>query len=142
MLQYMILRNPDAESLLHDFRQLSGVVIFCLFGTAVSLYLRRLWEGQQRCMSEDSRPCIESRIKMECEKEQQETLLLSVIPAYIAVEVSALSMRKHGGICILRTGNADFVQGEAERHVENEGSHAGEHGSQATVLRHVRPEAQ
>ncbi|CAG0887042.1 unnamed protein product [Darwinula stevensoni] len=74
--------------------QLSGAVIFCLFGTAVSLYLRRLWERQQKCMSEDSRPCIESRIKMECEKEQQETLLLSVIPAYIAVEVKRNVMSK------------------------------------------------
>lgn len=31
---------------------------------------------------------IESRIKLECEREQQEQLLLSVIPAYIAAEVS------------------------------------------------------
>jgi adenylate cyclase 2 len=36
-----------------------------------------------------TRTCIESRVKLECEKEQQEQLLLSVIPAYIAAEVSA-----------------------------------------------------
>lgn len=35
-----------------------------------------------------TRTCIESRVKLECEKEQQEQLLLSVIPAYIAAEVS------------------------------------------------------
>lgn len=37
-----------------------------------------------------TRTCIESRVKLECEKEQQEQLLLSVIPAYIAAEVSIL----------------------------------------------------
>lgn len=35
-----------------------------------------------------TRTCIESRVKLECEKEQQEQLLLSVIPAYIAAEVN------------------------------------------------------
>lgn len=38
-----------------------------------------------------TRTCIESRVKLECEKEQQEQLLLSVIPAYIAAEVSYFS---------------------------------------------------
>jgi len=38
-------------------------------------------------MFSGTRTCIESRIKLECEKEQQEQLLLSVIPAYIAAEV-------------------------------------------------------
>ena len=35
-----------------------------------------------------TRAVIEARVKLELEKEQQETLLLSVIPAYIAAEVS------------------------------------------------------
>lgn len=38
-----------------------------------------------------TRTCIESRVKLECEKEQQEQLLLSVIPAYIAAEVFIIS---------------------------------------------------
>ena len=33
------------------------------------------------------RSTVESRVKLECEKEHQEQLLLSVIPAYIAAEV-------------------------------------------------------
>jgi adenylate cyclase 2 len=41
-----------------------------------------------------TRTCIESRVKLECEKEQQEQLLLSVIPAYIAAEVSHTSCVK------------------------------------------------
>lgn len=35
-----------------------------------------------------TRTGIEQRVKLECEREQQEQLLLSVIPAYIAAEVS------------------------------------------------------
>ena len=34
-----------------------------------------------------TREVIEARVKLECEREQQEQLLLSVIPAYIAHEV-------------------------------------------------------
>ena len=36
---------------------------------------------------EQTRSTVESRVKLECEKEHQEQLLLSVIPAYIAAEV-------------------------------------------------------
>lgn len=35
-----------------------------------------------------TRTGIQQRVKLECEREQQEQLLLSVIPAYIAAEVS------------------------------------------------------
>lgn len=37
-----------------------------------------------------TRSGIQQRVKLECEREQQEQLLLSVIPAYIAAEVCAL----------------------------------------------------
>jgi len=30
--------------------------------------------------------CIEARLRLECEKEQQETLILSVIPAHIGMK--------------------------------------------------------
>ena len=39
---------------------------------------------------ERTRSTVESRVKLECEKEHQEQLLLSVIPAYIAAEVLQL----------------------------------------------------
>lgn len=35
-----------------------------------------------------TRTGIQQRVKLECEREQQEQLLLSVIPAYIAAEVN------------------------------------------------------
>lgn len=37
-----------------------------------------------------TRTGIQQRVKLECEREQQEQLLLSVIPAYIAAEVSEI----------------------------------------------------
>ena len=40
----------------------------------------RAWEG--------TRQSIKTRVNLECEKEHQEHLLLSVMPAYIAAEVS------------------------------------------------------
>lgn len=39
-----------------------------------------------------TRTGIEQRVKLECEREQQEQLLLSVIPAYIAAEVNLLAI--------------------------------------------------
>jgi hypothetical protein len=40
----------------------------------------RAWEGTHQS--------IKTRVNLECEKEHQEHLLLSVMPAYIAAEVS------------------------------------------------------
>ena len=45
------------------------------------------WQSQKETF-EKTRCTVESRVKLECEKEHQEQLLLSVIPAYIAAEVS------------------------------------------------------
>lgn len=42
---------------------------------------------------------IEQRVKLECEREQQEQLLLSVIPAYIAAEVKRSIMLKMADAC-------------------------------------------
>jgi hypothetical protein len=43
---------------------------------------------------ERTQHCVQSRVKLECEKEHQEQLLLSVIPAYIAAEVIAFGHRR------------------------------------------------
>lgn len=51
------------------------------------LYYRALTaQAHQRTFS-STKTVIDSRVKLECEREQQEQLLLSVIPAYIAAEV-------------------------------------------------------
>jgi hypothetical protein len=36
--------------------------------------------------------CIEARLRLECEKEQQETLILSVIPAHIGMKQKKASI--------------------------------------------------
>ena len=41
-----------------------------------------------------TRDVIEARVKLELERDQQEQLLLSVIPAYIAAEVSGETMNR------------------------------------------------
>ncbi|XP_050728840.1 adenylate cyclase type 2-like [Eriocheir sinensis] len=46
-----------------------------------------------------TREVIEARVKLACDREQQETLLLSVIPAYIAVEVRNRLMSRLAGKC-------------------------------------------
>ena len=51
---------------------------------------------------EQTRSTVESRVKLECEKEHQEQLLLSVIPAYIAAEVLQL-MRNFFLFCFLHS---------------------------------------
>lgn len=55
--------------------------------SCTGLYYRHMTEEAHRRTFVGTRTCIESRVKLECEKEQQEQLLLSVIPAYIAAEV-------------------------------------------------------
>jgi hypothetical protein len=52
------------------------------------VYYRALTERAHRNTFAGTRTCLEQRVKLECEREQQERLLLSVIPAYIAAEVS------------------------------------------------------
>lgn len=64
--------------------------ILLLSASGTGLYYRYMTEGAHRRTFVGTRTCIESRVKLECEKEQQEQLLLSVIPAYIAAEVSEL----------------------------------------------------
>ncbi|CAH1398285.1 unnamed protein product [Nezara viridula] len=63
-------------------------LIFLLAGSGLGLYYRRMAERWHRATLADTRACIESRIRLETEREQQEQLLLSVIPAYIAAEIT------------------------------------------------------
>lgn len=60
-----------------------------LLGTASisGLYYRIMSDAGHNRTVLYTRTGIEQRVKLECEREQQEQLLLSVIPAYIAAEV-------------------------------------------------------
>lgn len=63
-------------------------IILLLSASSTGWYYKFMTHKANRIMFSGTRTCIESRIKLECEKEQQEQLLLSVIPAYIAAEVN------------------------------------------------------
>lgn len=70
------------------FLQIIVEIIFLLAAILAGMYYRILTTAAHRKTFSGTKTVIESRIKLECEREQQEQLLLSVIPAYIAAEVS------------------------------------------------------
>ena len=81
--------------------QLISNGLLLAIGNLVGLYYQYMtMAGRQRTV-ERTRSCVESRVRLECEKEHQEQLLLSVIPAYIAAEVSqsTLNREREGGGC-------------------------------------------
>jgi len=62
------------------------VVCLSLFYAACNLFglcHRYLTDGHQEKTYHNTMRCIEARLRLEREKEQQETLILSVIPAHI-----------------------------------------------------------
>jgi len=67
--------------------QMLGSSVFLLSGLIAGIYHSQMALNAHRRTCEGTKTCLESRMKLECEREQQEQLLLSVIPAYIAAEV-------------------------------------------------------
>lgn len=57
------------------------------------LYYRIMSDAAHNRTVDGTRTGIEQRVKLECEREQQEQLLLSVIPAYIAAEVGIITLQ-------------------------------------------------
>uniref|UniRef100_A0A1Y1L9N5 adenylate cyclase n=1 Tax=Photinus pyralis TaxID=7054 RepID=A0A1Y1L9N5_PHOPY len=88
------LNNSDSS-----FEQLVPEIILLLTASGTGLYYRYITESAHRRTFESTRSCIESRVKLEVEKEQQEQLLLSVIPVYIAAEVKRSIMIKMSEAC-------------------------------------------
>nr|CAD7431196.1 unnamed protein product [Timema monikensis] len=83
--------------------ELVAEAVFLLCASGTGLYYRYLTEAAHHDTFVGTRTCIESRVKLECEKEQQEQLLLSVIPAYIAAEVSGSPFTFHSPFFLLKT---------------------------------------
>uniref|UniRef100_T1J4X6 adenylate cyclase n=1 Tax=Strigamia maritima TaxID=126957 RepID=T1J4X6_STRMM len=79
--------------------QILSNIVFISCANLVGFYHRQMSELADRRRFSGTRKCIESRVKLECEKEQQEQLLLSVIPAYIAAEVKRSIMLKMAHAC-------------------------------------------
>ncbi|CAG9560912.1 unnamed protein product [Danaus chrysippus] len=72
------------------YQQLVCELALLLSASGIGLYYRALTERAHRNTFAGTRTCLEQRVKLECEREQQESLLLSVIPAYIAAEVPVI----------------------------------------------------
>lgn len=71
------------------FPQLIVEVLFLGTASVSGLYYRIMSDAAHNRTVDGTRTGIQQRVKLECEREQQEQLLLSVIPAYIAAEVCA-----------------------------------------------------
>lgn len=67
--------------------QLIVEVLFLGTASVSGLYYRIMSDAAHNRTVDGTRTGIQQRVKLECEREQQEQLLLSVIPAYIAAEV-------------------------------------------------------
>uniref|UniRef100_A0A8D8T3X0 adenylate cyclase n=1 Tax=Cacopsylla melanoneura TaxID=428564 RepID=A0A8D8T3X0_9HEMI len=92
--------NADEESGRDDlYTRLSADLLFLLGAKVTGIYYRLMTERKHQKTFESTKTCIESRVKLECEREQQEQLLLSVIPAYIAAEVKRSIMLKMADAC-------------------------------------------
>lgn len=73
--------------ILYLYFQALASAVFLLAGLVAGAYHQQMALIAHKRTCDSTKTCLESRIKLECEKEQQEQLLLSVIPAYIAAEV-------------------------------------------------------
>lgn len=89
----------EKELIDHKISQIISEGILMLTAILAGLYYRFLTATAHKRTFAGTRTVIESRIKLECEREQQEQLLLSVIPAYIAAEVKRSIMLKMANAC-------------------------------------------
>lgn len=77
-----------------NIAQICAEIIFLASASVSGLYYRIMSDAAHIDAVDGTRTGIEHRVKLECEREQQEQLLLSVIPAYIAAEVKRSIMLK------------------------------------------------
>ncbi|KAL9908021.1 adenylate cyclase type 2 Ac76E isoform 1-T4 [Glossina fuscipes fuscipes] len=76
-----------------------GELVMLASASISGLYYRIMSDAAHNRTVDGTRTGIEQRVKLECEREQQEQLLLSVIPAYIAAEVKRSIMLKMADAC-------------------------------------------
>ena len=95
-LQFLVLSAQTAVSALqaaHAPSQALETRLLVADGVSLALFLlaaifqRHVFDRERARTFFGAQQVIEDRIKLEMEREQQEQLLLSVIPAYIAAEV-------------------------------------------------------
>ncbi|XP_045517213.1 adenylate cyclase type 2 isoform X2 [Pieris brassicae] len=98
------------------YQQLICELALLLSASGIGLYYRALTERAHRKTFAGTRTCLEQRVKLECEREQQESLLLSVIPAYIAAEVKRSIMLKMADACVDSSKQTRFHEMHVQRH--------------------------
>ncbi|UJR14998.1 hypothetical protein I4U23_001975 [Adineta vaga] len=89
------VRNLKNKSYRMEFKL--EVICLSLFYTTCNLFglcHRYLTDAHQKKTYQNTMRCIEARLRLEREKEQQETLILSVIPAHIALSMKSEMLRK------------------------------------------------
>ncbi|XP_072357471.1 adenylate cyclase type 2-like [Scyliorhinus torazame] len=83
---YLSLSERPPELLPHQL--LANAVVF-ICGNLVGAYHKHLMDRALQKTFKDTLNCIKSHTKLESEKKQQDHLLLSVLPLYIALEMKA-----------------------------------------------------
>ncbi|XP_007954139.1 adenylate cyclase type 2-like, partial [Orycteropus afer afer] len=86
-LSVCLSAKPEARE--HLVWQILANVIIFICGNLAGAYHKHLMELALQQTYQDTCNCIKSRIKLEFEKRQQERLLLSLLPAHIAMEMKA-----------------------------------------------------
>nr|XP_044995128.1 adenylate cyclase type 2 [Jaculus jaculus] len=87
VLSVCLSARPGAKD--HLVWQILANVIIFICGNLAGAYHKHLMELALQQTYQDTCNCIKSRIKLEFEKRQQERLLLSLLPAHIAMEMKA-----------------------------------------------------
>uniref|UniRef100_A0A1A9VKW3 adenylate cyclase n=1 Tax=Glossina austeni TaxID=7395 RepID=A0A1A9VKW3_GLOAU len=93
---YRIGMSPDYTP---NLPLVFGELVMLASASISGLYYRIMSDAAHTRTVDGTRTGIEQRVKLECEREQQEQLLLSVIPAYIAAEVKRSIMLKMADAC-------------------------------------------
>uniref|UniRef100_A0A8C6W9S6 Adenylate cyclase type 2 n=3 Tax=Nannospalax galili TaxID=1026970 RepID=A0A8C6W9S6_NANGA len=87
VLSICLSATPGAKE--HLVWQILANVIIFICGNLAGAYHKHLMELALQQTYQDTCNCLKSRIKLEFEKRQQERLLLSLLPAHIAMEMKA-----------------------------------------------------
>ncbi|XP_059216957.1 adenylate cyclase type 2 isoform X2 [Stomoxys calcitrans] len=95
-IAYRVCISPDYSP---NLPVLFGEIVMLASASVSGLYYRIMSDAAHTRTVDGTRTGIEQRVKLECEREQQEQLLLSVIPAYIAAEVKRSIMLKMADAC-------------------------------------------
>ncbi|KAH8373310.1 hypothetical protein KR009_000395 [Drosophila setifemur] len=103
---HIVYRIGTSTDYASNLPMVFGEIVMLASASISGLYYRIMSDAAHNRTVDGTRTGIEQRVKLECEREQQEQLLLSVIPAYIAAEVKRSIMLKMADACQRAGGQA------------------------------------